>query len=380
MRKVCVVSGSRADYGLLRSVMTAIGRTDSLMLQAVVTGQHLVSGTDRVLVDDGFTIDARVDMDLGDDSPAGVARSMGRGLSTFGEVLARLDPDILLVPGDRYEMLAVASAALLARIPVAHVAGGDITEGAIDDSIRHAITKLSHVHFVTNEEAGRRVRQLGEDPAQVHVVGSPSLDAIRTVPRLDRDAFFSRVGLEPGPRNLIVTFHPPTVEDDTDRQCAELLAALDALDPETGILITGSNADPGGRTIDRMVQAFAARRPRSVFVESLGQALYFSALTHMNAVVGNSSSGLYEAPSFHVPTVNVGTRQDRRLKASSVIDCPAERGAIAAAIARAWTLDCSGSINPYGDGFSGERISGILAAIPDMTALIRKRFMDLPAR
>lgn len=378
-RKICVVSGGRADYGLLKSPMAAIRETEGLALQLIVTGQHLSAATDRVIEADGFIIDRRIDIQLGDDSPAGVTRAMGRALIGFADALHDLSPDMLLLLGDRYEILAAAQAALLARIPVAHIAGGDVTEGALDDSIRHALTKLSHVHFVTNEDAGQRVIQMGEDPSMVHVVGSPGLDEIRRQTPFPRDAFFETLGLRPGPRNLIVTFHPATVEDETQAHCAELIAALDRLDPSTGIIITGSNADSGGRLIDAMMTDFASRRPNTIFRTSFGQALYYSALTYADAVIGNSSSGLYEAPSFKLPTINIGTRQDGRLKAASVIDCEPERHAIGEAIAKAQRLDCKHVINPYGDGHTGARIARHIAAIPDMKALIRKRFRDLPA-
>jgi UDP-N-acetylglucosamine 2-epimerase (non-hydrolysing)/GDP/UDP-N,N'-diacetylbacillosamine 2-epimerase (hydrolysing) len=380
--KICAVTGSRADWGLLSPPLALLRADKAFALDLVVTGQHLVpaeGNTAQEIEREGFAISARVDMLLASDTPVAVAKSMGLAVAGFADAFARLAPDLVFVLGDRYEILAAVEAAVVARLPVAHLCGGDITEGAMDDAIRHAITKLSHLHFVTNEAAAQRLRQLGEDPDRVHCVGSPGLDRIRQTKLLDRAAFFQRIGLAPRAANLLVTFHPETLNTDTLGQCLEMLVALHELGPESGLIFTGSNADPGGRGVDRLVGEFVATHDNACAHASLGAELYFSALRHARAVVGNSSSGLYEAPSFKIPTVNIGDRQRGRLRAASVIDCAAERRAIEAAIRRALTLDCTGVVNPYGDGHASERIVAVLRSLGDPRQLVRKRFVDWEA-
>ncbi len=379
--RICVVTGSRAEYGLLYWVLHDLRADPAFELQLVVTGSHLSDahgGTVEVIEADGFDIDRRVAIPLDDDSAAGVARATGLALIGLSQAFAALEPDLVLVLGDRYEILAAATAALLHRIPLAHIAGGDITEGAIDESMRHAITKMAHLHLVTNEEAAGRVRQMGEDPARVIVVGSPGLDQLRRTPLLDRDELERALGSPLGRRNLLVTFHPVTLAaDDGMSQFEALLAALAATDTDTSLWITRPNADTGGRAISARLDAFAAAHATRVRVfDSLGQRRYLSLMAYANAVVGNSSSGLYEAPSLQVPTVNIGERQHGRLAADSVLHCAPEREAITAALSRAYTLDCRGTVNPYGDGRSAARIIDALRARPPRAALLRKPFHD----
>lgn len=375
--KVCVVTGGRADYGLLVQPMRALHADPAFDLQVVATGQHLSAwsgGSLEVIERDGFAVAAQVDMHLEDDRPAAVTRSMGRAVIGFADVFETLRPDLLMVLGDRYEILAAAQAALLFGIPVAHLCGGDITLGAFDDSIRHALTKLSHLHFPTTEDAARRIRQMGEAPDRVHVVGSPGIDLVLATPTLDRATFFGNLELPDDRKSFLVTFHPPTLAEDGAAQCRELLAALEALGPEVVLIFTGVNVDPGGRTLQNMIAEFAAEHPAAVCAQSLGAQRYFSALSHVDAVIGNSSSGLYEAPSFKVPTINIGDRQSGRLKAASVIDCPPQRAAIAAAIDQALALDCSHVVNPYGDGHASERIADVLRNLREPRALVHKVF------
>ena len=380
-RRICVVSGSRADYGLLAPVMRLIRDDPDLELQVVVTGTHLCTEfgfTYRRIEHDGFKIDARVDSLQPGDDVAAVTRSIGFGVIGFADVLQLLRPAVMLVLGDRFEILAAVQAALIARVPVAHLCGGDSTEGAFDEGIRHAITKMAHLHFATHDAAVRRLRQMGENPDHILLAGSPGLDQIKAVPRLGRHETFRAIGMEPRPRSLLITFHPETLA--TARaveQMDELLAALDGLGPDYGLIFTGPNADTEGRALARRIEDFTADHENAVFRVSLGQKLYLSALAQVDAVVGNSSSGLYEAPSFKLPTVDIGDRQKGRLKAASVISCPAERGAIAAAIGRALALDCSKVENPYGDGKSAQRIVEALKAIPDPAALLKKQFHEL---
>jgi len=380
--KILAVSGTRADWGLLRPVLYALRKQPGVRVILAVTGQHLALGstTTAMLAADGFAVDYEVDMGLSDDDTnAAVGAAMGRGLAGFAELVDRTRPDLILILGDRYEMLAVASAAVISRVPIAHIVGGDVTEGAFDDAIRHAITKLSALHFVTNEEARVRVIQMGENPAHVFHVGSPGIDAILEAPRLSRDALLEAVGLPHDAKPIfLVTFHPPTLSDDAEQQFQALLNALERF-PQAYIIFTGSNADPGARQIDAMIQAWVSTHNRAVFHVSLGSQCYFSALDIADAVIGNSSSGLYEAPSFAVPTVNIGDRQNRRPRASSVIDCVAEEAAIVGAIDQALRMDLVGGVeNPYGDGHAAERIAHVIATFESPSRLVRKSFRDLP--
>lgn len=379
---VCAVTSSRADWGLLAPVLALLRDDPAFDLSIVVTGQHVVMGageTARDIVDDGFKIAETIDMLLTGDTPEAVTASLAAAIKGYGAVYARLKPDVLLVLGDRYEIQGAVTAAMLAGIPVAHIAGGDVTEGAVDDAFRHAITKMSHLHFVTTEDAGRRVRQLGEDPACVFVTGSPGLDRIRTAVMMERDAFFAAVGLKPGKKNLMVTFHPETLAADTENHCREMLAALDRLGSDVGLLFSGTNADVHGLAIGTLIADFVAKHSNAVLHASLGSARYFSALKHVDAVIGNSSSGLYEAPSFATPTVNIGDRQKGRTRAASVIDVVPQRGAIFAAIQKALTLDCKTVVNPYGDGHAATRIVAQLKTLREPKALLKKRFVDWSA-
>lgn len=377
-RRVLAVTGSRADWGLLAPVLARLRDADDFALRLAVTGQHLTSsGADsrRAITMEGFEAVAEIDMGLDADDPVTITRGLGAATIGFGELLAREAPDFALVLGDRYELLPVAQAALLARVPLVHLCGGDVTEGAIDDSIRHAVTKLAHLHFVTTEEAGARVRQLGEEAWRVHVVGSTGIDRILAAPVMAREAFFRSVGLAPRARNAVVTLHPETLASNRDAQGDALLAALRQLADDFGLILTGSNLDPGGPAIDRRLQAFAAERPNAVYAQSLGSERYGSALANVDVVIGNSSSGLYEAPSFRIPTVNIGDRQAGRVRASSVVDCEADPAAIASAIQRALALDCTDVVNPYGDGRASERIIEALRGVADPKAILKKRFV-----
>jgi len=380
--KVCAVTSSRADWGLLAPVLTLLRDDPAFDLKIVVTGQHLAADageTARDIVTDGFTAAETVDMRLMGDTPSAVTASLAAAVDGYGRAYAKLQPDLLLVLGDRYEILGAVMAAALAAIPVAHIAGGDVTEGAMDDAFRHAMTKMSHVHFVTTEDAGRRVRQLGEDPAHVFVTGSPGLDRVRTATLMDRDAFFAAVGLQPGKKNLMVTFHPETLAAETANHCREMLAALDRLGPDVGLLFSGTNADVQGLAIGKLVADFVKTHANAALHPSLGSLRYFSALKHVDAVVGNSSSGLYEAPSFGIPTVNIGDRQKGRARAASVVDVAPQKDAIFAAIQQAFTMDCKTVVNPYGDGHAATRIVAQLKALREPKALLKKRFVDWPA-
>jgi UDP-N-acetylglucosamine 2-epimerase (non-hydrolysing)/GDP/UDP-N,N'-diacetylbacillosamine 2-epimerase (hydrolysing) len=377
-RKVCVVTGSRADFGFLVCPMRRLQAHPRFELQTVVTGAHLCPSfglTASEVEAEGFEIDARVDMLLGGDTPAAVAKSTGIGVIGFADALPRLRPDLVMLLGDRYETFAAATACLIQGIPIAHLAGGDATEGAVDEQLRHAITKMAHLHFVTNAEAARRVAQMGEDPARIFAVGSTGLDQIARIRPRAREHVFAEVGLRPRARNIVVAFHPATLDPTSAvDQLSTLLRALDALGPDVGIVVSGSNADAEGASLNRMLQAFADARHNVAFRLSFDHALFINLLRQVDAIVGNSSCGLYEAPTFEIPSVNIGDRQRGRVRAPSVIDCAPRRDAIVAAIEAAFAADCRGVINPYGDGHATERILAALEGIADYKALLVKRF------
>ncbi len=377
-RRICVATSGRADYGLLYWPMRDIAAADDLTLQLLVTGTHLeprFGETVRQIEADGFAIDARVPMDLTDDGPEALARSTGLALTGTMEALKRLKPDMLMVLGDRFETLALVQAAMLTRTPVAHIGGGDVTEGAIDEGIRHAITKLSHLHLVTHAEAHDRVVRMGEAPDRAHLVGNPGLDRLTREPRLDRAALETLLGRPLGVRNLLVTFHSVTTLP--DRGLAEVEALLAALAPlsDVALWITRPNSDPGGVAINAALDAFAEGRANVSLHDALGST-YLPLLAACDAVAGNSSSGLAEAPSVRTPTVDVGLRQAGRLAGPSVLHSPGEPVAITAALARAMAGDVPGFDNPYGDGRSSARIVDALRAAPPRDILLRKRFFD----
>jgi len=338
-RRICIVTGTRAEYGLLYWLMREIADSKDLTLQVVATAMHLEPAfghtVDQIRAD-GFTVDAEVQMDLSRDDAASIARATGRGLAGLADAFEQLKPDVVVLLGDRFETLAAATAAALMRIPVAHIHGGEISEGAIDDAMRHAISKLSHLHFVAAEEFRRRVIQMGEAPERVFTVGAPGLDhlARRTLP--DRSAVAARIGLALDRPLLLVTYHPATLGDaDPVADLEELLAALDGF-PDAAIVFTKANADAGGRAINARLESWVAgHQDRATLVASLGSDFYLAALKEAAAVIGNSSSGLIEAPAAGTPTVNIGVRQNGRPRSPSVIDCDDRRGAIEAAIRRA---------------------------------------------
>jgi UDP-hydrolysing UDP-N-acetyl-D-glucosamine 2-epimerase len=376
-RKICVVTGSRAEYGLLYWVIHDVERAPDMELQLVVTGQHLAPEFGRtvsVIESDGFPIAERVEMLISSDTAQGVTKSLGLGIIGCASAYARLQPDMVLLLGDRFEIFAAAQAAMIANIPIAHVAGGDTTEGAFDEAIRHSITKMAHLHLVTNELSARRVRQLGESPGTIHVVGSPGIDNIRRLQLLSRAEIERELSIELRERNLLITFHPVTLEEGAGMQLTELLAALDSLPMSTGLFFTMPNADTGGRELAEHLTRWAALRTSARVFVSLGQLRYLSLMAQMDAVVGNSSSGLYEAPSFQIPTVDIGDRQRGRLAAASVIHCLPSRQEIRAALTAALALDCSSTVNPYGDGHSAARIVDVLRGVAEPRALLKKHF------
>lgn len=382
-RKICIVTGSRAEYGLLRWTMQGIRDEPDMELQVVATGMHLSPEfglTYREIEADGFEVNAKVEMLLSADTPSGLTKAIGLGLIGFADTLKMLAPDIVLVLGDRFEILAAATAALVARTPIAHIHGGETTQGAFDEAFRHSITKMAHWHFVATEEYRKRVIQLGEDPNRVFLVGAPGIENIYRLKLLSRAELEKELKFMFCKRNLLITFHPVTLENSTEsEQVHELLAALDALD-DTGLIFTMPNADTGGRKIMALIDNFVASHPNSCAFSSLGQLRYLSCLRHVDGVVGNSSSGLIEAPSCEIGTINIGDRQLGRVKADSVIDCLPERASIARAIDILYTSEFQKLVkntqNPYGDGFASKRIIQVLSTLP-RNDVLKKAFYDI---
>jgi len=384
LRKVAVVTGSRADYDLLFGMMSLIGRDPDFDLHVIVTGMHLMERFGRTVEairGDGIPIAAEVDLGLEGDSPADMARACGRGVERLADALARVRPDIVVVLGDRFEILAASLAALLLGLPLAHIHGGEVTEGAVDDSMRHAITKMAHLHFAAAEPYARRIVQMGEAPDRVFTVGAPGCDNIRATNLLDRPSLGRALGMELAGPYIVVTYHPVTRQPADDRAAVEAL--LEVLQAQAGlsVIFTGVNADPGHGVIESLISSYVSRHAsRARLFSSLGRVRYLSAVKHAAAVVGNSSSGLIEAPALGVPTVNIGSRQAGRLRARSVIDCPPGREAIAAALGRALSAEFRNAITgqelPYGDGRAAERLVASLKAV-DADSLAAKPFHDL---
>lgn len=387
-RRVCIVTGTRAEYGLLYWLMREVQKDPELDLQIVATGMHLSPEfglTYQEIEEDGFEIDEKVEMLTSSDTPVGIAKSMGLGTIGMADALERLNPDVLVLLGDRYEMLSVAQAALVARIPIAHIHGGEATKGLIDDPIRHALTKLSHYHFVTAGPFRDRVIQMGEHPDRVFQVGAPGLDHLRRMDLMDREVFESSIDFTLGAQSCIVTYHPVTLSEASPAESfEELLMALDDV-PDLRIVFTKSNADTEGRVINQMIDEYVQKHSeRACAFTSLGQRRYLSALHHVDAVVGNSSSGIIEAPAVPVPTVNLGDRQGGRLRAPSIIDCEEERDSIRAALNRALSSAFREEIrdvsSPYGDGRASPRIKDTLTEVGLGEDVLKKGFYDLNKR
>jgi UDP-hydrolysing UDP-N-acetyl-D-glucosamine 2-epimerase len=382
-RRIAVVTGSRADYGLLRGVLTRLQKMDDIALSVIACGMHLLpkfGETWRLIEADGFPIAAKIDLELSDDRAETVARGTGIGVAGFAEVLPKVAPDLIVVLGDRFEILSAAVAATLLNIPIAHIHGGEITAGAFDDALRHAITKMACLHFVAAEPYRRRVIQMGENPEFVFNVGAPGLDEASAAAALDQPALFQALGISGPGRFLLSTLHPATARPEADAATvAALLGALALIEDRT-IIFTGVNADPGHGMIDDAIRAFvAARSDRAHLFASLGSERYWAALRLADAVVGNSSSGILEAPAVGTPSVNIGDRQLGRLRAPSIIDCPADQAEILAALRR--ILDGrfhpDTSIEPpYGQGGASEKIAGIVRRI-DLNRAFPKHFCDL---
>ena len=383
MRRIGVVTVARSDYGIYRSVLRALESAPDVELSLYVTGMHLspeFGETVRDIERDGYRIAERIEMLLSSDTPGGLGQSIGLGVLGFSQAFARERPDILVVLGDRFEMMAAALAALPFTLPVAHIHGGEVTEGALDECFRHAITKLSHLHFASTGEHADRIRQLGEESWRVHVSGAPSLDGLRDMPLLTRAELEAQFGLRLPESPLLVTFHPVTTEfEQTPSQIRDLLSAL--VGWSHPIVFTLPNADTAGRRIMAAIEAFVDGHPDAQLVRHFGTLGYFSMMRHAAAMIGNSSSGLLEAPSFGLPVVNVGTRQQGRTRGANVIDVGYASEEIRRGIARALDPAFRSSLaqapNPYhGDVPAADIIARELRQVA-LDQLIPKRFADL---
>lgn len=357
MRKICFITGSRADYGIMAPLMRKVAHSGDTLLQIVATNMHLspqFGMTVNEILADGFQVDERVESLVAGDTPSATVKSMGLTQIGMADALSRLRPDLCVILGDRYEMLAAASAALIFRIPVAHLHGGETTEGAYDDCIRHAITKLSWLHFASTEEYASRIIKMGEDPDRVFYVGSPGVDNIRHTTTLSRAELESEIGFHLGDRYVVATYHPVTaLPGEEEKQTRDFLKALDSI-IEKGwkVLFTMPNSDTGGAVVARLIREWSAKHPESVkAVASLGRVKFYSALRHSSAMTGNSSCGLIEAPSFGIPTLNVGDRQKGRARGESVVDVEADYESVKKGLEKVLSADfailAAKSTNPY---------------------------------
>lgn len=382
-RKICVVTGTRAEYGLLYWLMKGIVADESLELQLIVTGMHLSPefGLTYKEIEKEFTIDKKIEMLLSSDSAIGISKSMGLAQISFSEAYEELKPDLLVVLGDRYEIFSAASAAMIACIPIAHLHGGETTEGAFDEAIRHSITKMSHLHFAATKAYRKRVIQLGENPQRVFNVGGLGIENIKRLKLLSKEAFEESIDFKLAEKNILVTFHPVTLENTTAKdQFQELLDFADELE-ETNIIFTKANSDTDGRVINQMIDEYVSKNShKAIGFTSLGQLRYLSALQYVDAVVGNSSSGLLEAPSFKIGTINIGDRQKGRIKASSVIDCEPYKQSLKEAFDKLYSKGFQKNLsvveNPYGGGIASQVILKTLENI-DFKNILKKTFYDL---
>ena len=383
MKKICVVTGTRAEYGLLYWLLKEIEADKELQLQLIVTGMHLSPefGLTYKEIEKEFKIDKKIEMLLSSDTSIGISKSMGLAQISFAEAYEELKSNIVVVLGDRYEIFSATSAAMIARIPIAHLHGGETTEGAFDESIRHSITKMSHLHFTATQEYKNRVIQLGEHPSKVFNVGGMGIENIKRLKLLNKEEFEKSIEFKLNKKNILVTFHPVTLENSTAKeQFQELLDAIDELE-DTNIIFTKANSDTNGRIINQMIDEYVAKNyHKSIGFISLGQQRYLSALQYVDAVVGNSSSGLLEAPSFKIGTINIGDRQKGRIKAKSAINSEVNKTSILKSFSKLYSKAFQDLIeeskNPYGDGIASRKIIEIIKN-EDLRNILKKSFYDL---
>lgn len=383
-KKIIVLTATRAEYGLLKNIIISLGSVRELDVEVAVTGAHLSPDcglTYREIEKDGIQIAKKIEILLSSDSSASISKSMGLAMIGFAEYFEESRPDALLVLGDRYETLAVCCAAMNARIPIFHLYGGETTEGAIDEAIRHSITKMSYLHFTSTEEYRKRVIQLGEMPERVFCVGAVGIENALSQTKFTKRELADKVGLDLTVPFGVVTFHPVTLEDGMELQCREVMKAIEYF-KDYQFIITGANADCGGNLMNQMFSAFAEQHQNIYFSLSLGMKAYLSALSFAAFVLGNSSSGLMEAPSFKIPTINVGNRQKGRIKADTVIDCKTESQDIIQAVKYAMSdsfkehiVNC---VNPYGNGNTTKKIVQIVKdELMNKDMNLQKKFYDI---
>lgn len=384
MKTIAILTAARAEYGLLKPIIIALKETGAYNIKVLVTGAHLSPEfglTYKEILDDNIQIDKKIDILLSSDTPSAISKSMGLAIMGFADYFTDNRPDALMVLGDRYETLAVCLSAMNERIPIIHLYGGDTTEGAVDEAIRHAITKLSYLHLVSNEESRNRVIQLGESPDRVFNVGAISVENALKMPLMAKEELSSSLKMNLEKEYAIVTFHPVTLENSNAKeQCMELLKAISMHD-ELNYIITKANADTDGRIINKLFEEYTKSHDNAMLFDSLGVKRYLSALKYASMVIGNSSSGLSEAPSFHIPTVNIGDRQRGRLKSSSVIDCMPNSSDISKAIIMAKSNSfkeiCNSTVNPYGDGNTSSKIVDIINDFANSNIDIKKAFYNM---
>lgn len=382
MKKICIVTGTRAEYGLLMPLIRKIADDPEFELQLVATGMHLSPEfglTVDLIERDGYRLADKIEILLSSDTPIGISKSMGLAMISFSESFSRLEPDMIVVLGDRFEIFAAVSTASVAKIPVAHLHGGETTEGAFDEAFRHSITKMSWLHFTSTEDYRRRVIQLGEDPARVHNVGAIGVENIKEMNLMTKHELEQSLGMQIRDPFLLVTFHPVTLENNTSFiQFESLLEALDDYEDGT-IIFTKANSDTDGRVINKMIDEYVSKHPDNCLAfTSMGQLRYLSAMKIADAVVGNSSSGIIEAPSFGIPTVNIGDRQKGRIQAASVINCEPNTFSIKEALEKALAHEhMADMVNPYGEGDVSSKILAVIKEELEKDISLKKTFYDL---
>jgi len=382
-RKICIVTGSRADYGLLYWLIKEVEKDKNLKLQLIATGMHLSSkyGSTYKEIEKDFKIDKKINISLSSDTSEGISRSMGIAQIAFSKAYNKLKPDIVVVLGDRFEIFSAVSSAMISRIPIAHIHGGEATEGLMDEAIRHCITKMSHIHFTATDEYSKRVIQLGEAPNKVFNVGGTGIENIKRLKFLTKEEFEKSIKFKLNIKNILVTFHPVTLENKTSKKhFQEILNSLDEL-KDTNIIFTKANSDVDGKIINQMIDQYTKKNlDKSISVASLGQLNYLSALQHIDVIIGNSSSGISEAPSFKIGTINIGDRQNGRIKAKSVVDCLSNKKDINRAIKKVYSDEFKNLLknvkNPYGNGRSSKKIIKVLKTVK-LDNILKKNFFNI---
>jgi GDP/UDP-N,N'-diacetylbacillosamine 2-epimerase (hydrolysing) len=382
MRKICAVTGTRAEFGILYCLLKGIQADKDLELQLIVTGTHLEKefGYTITEIEKEFSINQKIPLELSDDTTLGISKSMALATLGFTKTFEELQPDLLILLGDRYEIFCAASSALISQIPVAHIHGGELTQGAYDDAFRHSITKMSHLHFTSTDEYSNRVIQMGEQPNKVFNVGALGIENIKRLPLLDKKKFQNSINFTLGNKNILVTFHPETLGTKSSKeQFQELLEVLDTLE-DTKIIFTKSNADTDGKIINAMIDDYVKTRKNTISFDSLGQLRYLSCLQYMDCVIGNSSSGILEAPSFKIGTINIGSRQKGRIKAESVIDVDCDKKSILHGLKTLYSKDfqkkLENCVNPYNSDHTSKKIVNILKKI-NLEDLVQKSFYTI---